>query len=564
MLKFKDYKYKRPDFKRLEIELNDLIVKFKNVESLDMAIEYFEEINRIKKSISTMEELVYIRHSIDTLDKYYEDEQNFMDEEIPKFDKVLNTFNEVLVSHKYREELENEYGKQLFRLLEMERDIFSEDIIDDLIEENKLGNEYSKIMASARIEFDGKILNLSELGPYRQSTDREIRKKAEEAAWKFLAENEYAFDEIFDKLVKLRDGMAKKLGYKNFFEIGYKRMSRSDYNSDDVKKFRDQVHSEIVPIVNRLMERQRERLNYESLKHYDENYQFLSGNPNPKGNPDWIVANAKNMYEELSKETGAFFNYMIDSELMDLVTKKGKMGGGYCTFIDDYNSPFIFSNFNGTRGDIEVLTHEAGHAFQKYMSKPHIMEYKFATSEVAEIHSMSMEFLTWPWMEYFFGGDTDKFKYSHLSGFVEFIPYGVAVDEFQHYVYENPEVTPSERKDKWRELEEKYLPFRDYDGIDILERGGYWFKQGHIFEDPFYYIDYTLAQICAFQFFNKYNIDKENAWNDYLRLCEKGGSMSFLELLDIANLENPFVDGVIKKTIKPILKWLDNIDDKKL
>ena len=249
---------------------------------------------------------------------------------------------------------------------------------------------------------------------------------------------------------------------------------------------------------------------------------------------------------------------------MDLVSKKGKMSGGYCTYINKYKSPFIFSNFNGTSGDVDVLTHEGGHAFQCYESKDmDVPEYVFPTSEAAEIHSMSMEFLTWPWMNLFFEDEEDKYKFSHLSGAVNFIPYGVTVDEFQHFVYENPEATPRERKSKWREIEKKYLPFRDYEDNDFLNRGGFWFKQSHIFEVPFYYIDYTLAQVCAFQFWIKYREDRNKAWNDYLKLCKAGGSKSFLELVKIGNIRNPFEDGCIKEVVKPIKEWLDGIDDSK-
>ena len=268
------------------------------------------------------------------------------------------------------------------------------------------------------------------------------------------------------------------------------------------------------------------------------------------------------MYEELSPETGEFFNFMLDRDLLDLESKKGKMAGGYCTILADYNSPFIFSNFNGTSGDIDVLTHEAGHAFQSYMSMGHqLPEYKFPTLEACEIHSMSMEFITWPWMELFFEDEVEKYKYSHLSGAINFIPYGVIVDEFQHFVYSNPDASPIERKDKWRTIEKKYLPFRDYSHNEFLESGTYWYKQGHIFSSPFYYIDYTLAQICAFQFWIKIRNNKDVAWEDYLRLCKAGGSKSFLELVNLANLKNPFKTGTIKEVVKPLKEWLDSIDD---
>jgi len=332
-----------------------------------------------------------------------------------------------------------------------------------------------------------------------------------------------------------------------------------------VANFRGQVLDHIVPVATKLKERQKNRIAIDQLLYYDENLAFLSGNATPKGDPDWIVAGGAKMYEELSPETDAFFRFMQDNELMDLVAKKGKQGGGYCTYISEHKAPYIFSNFNGTSGDIDVLTHEAGHAFQVYESRGYaVPEYAFPTYEACEIHSMSMEFLTWPWMELFFKEDADKYRFHHLASSLIFIPYGVTVDEFQHYVYENPDATPAERKQAWREIEKKYLPHRDYGDNAYLEAGGFWHKQAHIFNSPLYYIDYTLAQLCAFQFWKKSREDSTAAWNDYLSLCRLGGSLSFTELAKSAGLDSPFEDGCVSSVIGSIEAWLNSVDDKAL
>jgi M3 family oligoendopeptidase len=335
-------------------------------------------------------------------------------------------------------------------------------------------------------------------------------------------------------------------------------MGRIDYNSEMVSVFREQVEKYIVPLTLKLKQSQKERLGVNSFMYYDQPIDFKEGNAKPQGEPDWIVACAKKMYEELSPETGKFFNFMVENELMDLVTKQGKDRGGYCTFIEKYKAPFIFSNFNGTKGDIEVLTHEAGHAFQAFQSREFdIPEYYSPTAEACEIHSMSMEFLTWPWMEQFFKEQTDKFKYSHLKGSLIFLPYGASVDEFQHFVYGNPDATPMERKQAWLKIERKYLPYIDYDANDFLMNGGRWQAQRHIYLYPFYYIDYCLAQICAFQFWKKSHEDRKKALKDYIRLCSAGGSKPFLKLVELANLESPFGENSIKPVITDIEDWLN-------
>jgi len=564
MLKFKDFKYERPDLDSIGKEISGLIDEFNNSQDVEAQNEVISKVNKIRSYVETMVSLVHIRHSIDTTDDFYAQEQDFMDENSPLYEKMIMEFYKALVESKFRLQLEEKWGKQFFRLAELSLKTFSPEIMDDLVKENKLVTEYGKLLASAKIEFKGEIRNLSQMRPFMESKDRQTRKEAHEAYVGFFKENEEEFDRIYDELVRVRDTMAKKLGYENYIPFGYARLGRTDYDAEMVANYRRQVYEDLVPLVVKLMDRQRKRLGLKELKYYDETLEFLTGNATPKGDPDWILENGKRMYKELSEETHEFFTFMVERELLDLVAKEGKKSGGYCTFLPDYRAPFIFSNFNGTSGDVDVLTHEAGHAFQFYLSRNfEIPEYVFPTLEACEIHSMSMEFLTWPWMELFFEDEVDKYKFSHLAGAINFIPYGVTVDEYQHYVYSHPEATPQERKAKWREIEKKYLPFRDYEDNDLLNRGGYWFRQGHIFSNPFYYIDYTLAQVCAFQFWIKMREDRDKAWDDYLRLCKAGGSKSFLELVELADLENPFLDGTIKRVVKPLKDWLDTIDDSK-
>ena len=563
-MKFKDFPYKRPNLNEVSAKFEGLLKRFNEANTFEAQDVAMKEINSLRSEVESMSQIAYIRHTIDTTDKFYEEEQNFFDEVSPHYEGLIIKYYHALVNSKFKNELEEKWGKQIFTLAELTLKTFSPKVISDMQEENKLYSEYTKLVASAKIPFEGEERNLSQLTPFMTSKDREMRKKANNAKYAFFAENEEKFDEIYDKLVKVRTRIAKKLGYENFVELGYARMNRSDYDAKMVANFRKQVLDYIVPVATELRERQRVRLGLDSLKYYDETLSFKSGNAKPKGDSNWIVNNAKKMYSELSPETKEYFEFMTEDELMDLVSKKGKAGGGYCTYISKYKAPFIFSNFNGTSGDVDVLTHEAGHAFQCYTSRNfEIPEYNFATSEACEIHSMSMEFFTWPWMQLFFFDDADKYKFTHLSEALLFIPYGVTVDEFQHRVYENPDMTPNERKKVWREIEKKYMPYRDYDGNEYLERGGWWYQQLHIFGMPFYYIDYTLAQICAFQFWKKSLDNREEAWNDYLRLCKAGGSKSFLELVKLANLKSPFEDDCIKSVIDSIKNWLSKIDDTK-
>ncbi|MCF7931669.1 MAG: M3 family oligoendopeptidase [Acholeplasmataceae bacterium] len=558
---FKDYLYERPKLdqviKDIEVQLA-LIGTGKDLETELKAIHAVFEINDRVGSMSTIS---YIRHSVDTTDEFYDGEVAFFDENMPNLQEYEHKFLEQLLGSTHRQALEKELGNLMFVRGELAQKTFKPEIIPDLQLENKLSTSYGKLTASAKIEFKGGTYNLSQMTPFLQDKDRETRHQAQLAVSGFFSENETEIDRIYDELVKVRHGIAKKLGYDNFVQLGYDRFGRTDYGPVEVKTYRDQIYRDIVPLVSELTDRKAKRLGIENPKSYDLALSFLSGNPTPKGDRAWQVERAKIMYDEMSKETSEFFNFMLEHELMDLDSKPGKEGGGYCTYIPTYRSPFIFANFNGTSHDVDVLTHEAGHAFQVYSSKDLISDYRWPTMEAAEIHSMSMEFLAWPWIDSFFLEDTAKYKFSHLASSVSFLPYGVLVDEFQHHIYEKPELTADERKALWRTLEKKYLPFKDYGDDAFMEKGTYWFRQGHIFASPFYYIDYTLAQVCAFQYWILHQNDREKALESYLALCKLGGSKSFVDLIESANLENPFVDGTVEKIVKPIRAYLDSVDD---
>ncbi len=563
-MKFDDYQYTRPDIETLSEQIKVLIQQFREAKSTEVQSQLMDQIEELRSEFDSMHNICSIRHTVNTKDEFYEKENEYFDLNSPKYQEVVTEYYKALLASPYRKELESQKGELLFSIADLSTKTFEPSILEDLQEENKLRSDYTKIKAKANIEFRGKTYNLSSIIKFHNDPDRTIRKESFDAKYKFYSENADAIEEIYDKLVKVRTRIAQKLGYKNFIELGYARMLRSDYNAADVANYRKQILEDVVPIANGLKNRQKKRLGIDNFYYYDEPFKFKTGNAAPKGSPEWIVNHAKTMYKELSPETHEFFSYMNDTGLMDLVSKDGKATGGYCTFIKKYKSPYIFSNFNGTSHDIDVLTHEAGHAFQVYESRNmEVMEYHWPTYEACEIHSMSMEFFTWPWMHLFFEEDVDKYKFSHLAGSISFLPYGVSVDEFQHKVYENPEMTPEERNAVWASIEKKYMPYKNHGDNDFLNRGRFWLQQGHIFEMPFYYIDYTLAQVCAFQFWKKDQMNHEDAWNDYVKLCKEGGSRSFLELVKFANLRSPFEDGCVASVVEIIQDYLNNVDDSK-
>ena len=561
-MKFSEFKYERINLEEVAKAMEELVAELKQQTTAEDFYKVFMKQEEMSKHIQTMATLASVRHSIDTRDKFYEEERDFWDEAMPQLQAYEVQLSKAVLDFPDRQGLMKYIPEPFFLSAEYDLKTFDEKIIPLLQQENKLTSEYGKLKAQAQIEFEGKTYNLASIAPLTQDKDRDVRRRAYDAKMDFYRKNEAEFDRIYDELVKVRTRIAHELGYETFTELGYYRMQRFDYNQEMVANYRRQILEDIVPITRDIYSRQAKRLGLDKLKYYDMGYEFESGNPTPKGTPDELVKAAVNMYHQMSPQTGEFIDVMYKDELWDLISRDGKEMGGYCTSIPAYEVPFIFANFNGTSGDVDVLTHEAGHAFQYYRSRHIPVLYcQWPTMESAEIDSMSMEFFAYPWMEDFFKEDTQKYYYSHFSGTLTFLPYGVLVDHFQHEVYNHPEMSIEERKATWRKLEKMYLPDRDFEGCDILEKGCWWYQQGHIFESPFYYIDYCLAQVCALQFWARAHKQDPECFNDYLHLTSLGGTMTFTKLVKAANLKVPFEDGCIKDVAEEAKKFLASFDD---
>lgn len=557
-MKFFEMEYTRPNIEEVTKTEKEIIKRFSNAKTFDEALEAFMDWEKTSCHISTMMSIAYTRQSIDTNDEFYDGEVEYLNEKSPMFTDLSKEFSEVLVKSKFRPRLEEKFGKLMFINIEMFLKSFSPLIISELQQENKLTTQYQKLIASAQIDFDGKKLTLSELSPYKQSADDNIRHAAWLAEGEFYREHGEELDKIYDELVTLRTAMAKKLGFDDFVDLGYLQMTRNSYNRHDIEKFRKAVVKYIVPVADKIYRRQAERtgLNYPFV-FGDASLRFRDGNARPQGNAEDILNVGKKMYHALSPEAGEFIDMMYDCELLDVLSKKGKAGGGYCTQFTEYKVPFIFANFNGTQGDVEVITHEAGHAFAYYTARNiEPTDNQSPTLESCEIHSMTMEFFGWKYSDEFFGKDSDKFKYSHLESAVTFIPYGTMVDHFQHIMYEQPNLTPSERHEVWRRLLKEYMPWMSLDNSPFYGEGKGWQRQTHIYECPFYYIDYCLAQTVALEFWVIMQKDRPQAWERYMRLLSKGGTMTFGELVQTADLTSPFEASALQTVAQAAEEWL--------
>lgn len=563
-MNFNEIEIKVPNLKAYQKFSNKILDELRNANDAQTVKKIIFKKNKYDEKVMTDISVIQIRYTIDTTNPEYASAQEKLDEMLPVLSSYSLPIIKEILAKPFRKELEDLLGKYLLQKYQYTVETFDEKIIPEMIEESKLTTEYDKIIGGAKIEYKGKIYNLSQLGKFATSLDREERKEVALLSEKFWKENNDKVGEIYDKLTHLRNDMAKKLGYKTYTELAYKNMGRVDWNPEMASLYRDQIYRVVTPLAKKLVKKQGERLGIKNMASYDLPLSFPDGNAKPIGDCAFLVEQAAKMYDDMSSEIGSFFHSMIDSKCLDLEAKAGKSPGGYMTQLPLYKMPFVFSNFNGTAGDIDVLTHEIGHAFQYHESTGiKIPEYQQPGMEACEIHSMSMEFIAWPWIGSFVGEDkANKYKYAHLSDAIEFLPYGAAIDEFQHYVYDNVDDTHAQRCAKWREIEKKYQPWKKYTGLKFLDSGTWWLRQAHVFQTPFYYLDYTLAQVVAFQFLAESTKNKEKAWKKYVKLCKMGGKYPFTELLERGKLRNPFIDGNIKKSIRPLVKILNELETK--
>ena len=556
MVCFRDMPYARPDVEALKACYAGTIEKLNSAADFEAARDAYFALQAAEEEAFTMLSLCSVRYTINTADPFYEGEMKWIREQNASLIPLRKAFQAAMAASPFRPRFEAAFGQQMFRLIDAGLKTTDERIIPDVIREGELTQQYQKDSALAVTEFRGEKCNFYGLLKHMESPDRQERKEAFHA-WAALYERiSPQLDATYDELVHLRDRKARTLGFESYTDLAYLERRRFDYTQADAANFRRQIKEIVTPAVAEIREKQRRRLGVDKLRYYDETLLFPEGNANPRGTRQELVETAQRMYREMSPETGEFFDFMVKYDLFDLETRPGKRMGGYMTRFPAYKAPFIFSNFNGTSADVKVLTHEAGHAFQGYLAMRSIPIGMLggSTSEINEIHSMSMEHFAYPWAEGFFGENAEKYRTAHLINALDVLPYMVSVDEFQHRMYEQPDMTARERRQVWHGIEQTYMPWRDYDGEPFLEEGGFWMQKQHIFLYPFYYIDYALARMCAFQYYGRAKTDRDRAWQDYLRLCRAGGTRGYFELLEVGDLLNPFRDGAVAASVGHVIE----------
>lgn len=544
----------------LKNTFNELLIAFKNAKTFEEQNNFFKELNKHRLLYEGTKNLRMLNHFSDLNNVKAEEEYTTIQQSESLYLSLVNDYYETILSATYRDDLEKMWGEQLFKLAEIKIKTFNNEVAEEIEKENKLILEYQQIFRKAESVFRGESISLSSLIPYIFSSDRNTRKEAFESKYLFFQKNEKEFDRILDELVKVRHQMALKLGYPSYIELGYHRMHRTNLNQGDFKKYRKQVKEVGVPLVNDLRHKQKERLQVEKLTYYDEHVYFQTPAPKPVGGYQQILTTYLHVFDELSPETSTFYNEIMRNGHLDVQNRPEKTGGAFATYIGQEVAPYLYCNFNGTSNDVRVFAHEAGHAFQFYMTREKQIHEYIIPFDSAELFSFIMERLVWPWMEQFFGDEVIRYKYEHLTQGIMYMPIASVVDEFEHFLYQYPKATTLERKQQWRKLEQEYMPEKDYDQNEFLERGMGFCEYGHIFSTPFYFIDYDLAHFCSLQMWMKQQKEGVPPVQSFISMCESGGSLSFEDLLARANLMSPFEEGSLTTILEEVQVWLNNVD----
>ncbi len=559
MIKFQDIPFTRLDMGRYRRHFEEELERLKGAGSFEEAYDALLDLDTLMVKYQTMAGICEIRSTMDVTDEFYKEESRYCDQIRPEYEALLSSLQQALLKSPYRKRIEDYTGREFFLRAEKRTRCFSEDILEERRLENRLSARYSELTATLKGRtMEGEEVPLLALNEKMESGDRNVRAQYHriwEEAWEGAAEE---LDELYDRLVKVRARIAEKLGMESYTEAGYCSMGRTCYTREQVADFREAVKHELVPVVERLFAEQKERLGVEVLYHYDENFNF----PGEKfALPADAIEAFRHIFGRMSKETAVYFEELAAGEYYDLKVRPGKINGAYSNLVGRYHMPFIFETYDATPKAFSTFAHEAGHGFHSWLKRSEPFGFmEDCSAELAETHSMSMEFLIWPYLDTIMPpGQIEKYKYQQLKNALSFITYGCAVDEFQETVYDRPAMTPSDRLDLWKRLEREYMPFRSYENQSFLSEGRFWQKQTHIYKWPFYYIDYVLAQVCALQvhFLNEEN--HEEGMRCYMEILRLSGRYGFTDALHMAGLASPFEKGTIRTLTQKALSALGEL-----
>lgn len=551
MIPFNDIKYSRVDYNLTKKELNKLINKLKEASTLDEAVSLIKQIIKTQNHIEEMRDYAEIKNMRNS--SLYEDEIKYWNQYKPKFNSLFSEFYDICLNNKYKDDLKEYLPPNFFYTIEYKNRLLSSDIIELEQEENELKSKYRSILQEKTI-YNNEYVNLRAISTDFLSSDRKIRKKAHDAYNDFFLNRFDDLSSIFYDLVIIRNKIAKKLGFDNYSTYSLYDLRRFNYNYEDIKKFRNNVTKYIKPLTKKVSEFKKSELGIEKLKYYDTI--IFKEMPKPLYKGKELLDNIYNSLKKLDTSASSFYKDLLDNGYIDLEYRENKVNFSITNYLCELGIPTITGNFTNRYTDIFSTTHEFGHAYQKYNASIKDNKYivssllKYPTFEIAEMFSQSMELLTLDYVDNLFNeNDYKKYCLIGIINIINAMPYICLVDEFQETVYKEESLTKDKIHNIWLELSKKYGLEINNSGHENLEKGGYFYRQSHIFLNPFYYIDYALSFFGAISLWSKC---KNN-----LDLIKEMGSVAsyypFKELIKMYNISDPFNE----ETVKEIIAFLD-------
>jgi len=507
--------------------------------------------------------LRYIRMTCDTenleLKKAY---FQFLEEISENVKAADNRLKRLYLASPARSLLEREKYFIMDRSSQNDVDLFREENVPLETEESKLSQSYQQLMGSLTVQFEGKEQTLQQMGRYQEMPDRLLR----EAAWKTvvarrLLESE-KLEQIFNDLLVVRQKVSANAGFASYRDYAFRRLERFDYTADHCLRFHDGVEAAVVPVVRRIEQRRAKDLGLARLRPWDMNVDPLNRAPlKPFTEARELVDGCLRITERVDSRFGGFIQTMRDLELLNLESRKGKAPGGYQSSLAEARLPFVFMNAVGLDGDVRTLLHEAGHAFHVFATREEpIGHYRHAPIEFCEVASMSMELLGGEYLSVFYPNpeDLDRSRKKHLEGVIDILPWIARVDAFQHWIYTRPNHTVDERRAYWVELHRRFGGIEDWSDFEHAQATS-WHRQLHIFELPFYYIEYAIAQLGALQVWINAKKDFHAAVADYWSALQLGGSRPLPELFARAKVKFDFGPNALEPLMAAVEAELEKL-----
>jgi oligoendopeptidase F len=475
----------------------------------------------------------------------------FVEQIEPRLKPRQFKLTQLYVKHPARSRLPQDRYKVFDRDAQLHVELFRSENVPLETEEAKLSQQYQKLSGSLTVQFRGEEKTLVQMGRYLEETDRNLRQESWEIVAKRRLQESEKFDEIFDKLIELRQQIGRNAGFNNYRDYAFRKMGRFDYTAADCESFHSAVETEVVPVVRELQEQRRARLGLATLRPWDLSVDPLNRGPlHPFEKVDQLVTRTQKIFAKLDPELSTGFQKMREWKLLDLANRKGKAPGGYQSALPEARAPFIFMNAIGIQRDVETILHEAGHAFHSLATRDEdLYAYRGAPIEFCEVASMSMELLGNDFLEEFYAEpDANRARKTHLEGIITILPWIATVDAFQHWIYTHPGHSRSEREAAWIGLMNRFGGLVDWSGYEPA-RGRLWQRQLHIFIHAFYYIEYGIAQLGALQVWSNSRRDKNRAVLDYKNALRLGGSRTLPELFAAAGCKFDFS----RATVAPLV-----------